>query len=194
MSKTENLTPERMRCAIQVSCPSLHRLEDGRLYAVLKKASGELELRLRSDLPPAGTDEEAVIIPAALLDTYVEEKVADLRAALKTPYISLHMDGRNEHGTHLLEGAGGCSIPQVEEVMAALDPRDSTAEEIFKEAEKAGHSAGHMIVTRWRWVVDEHGYWEFDAIDPLLTSVMHGDASQQDAEIRALSPSTQGDA
>jgi hypothetical protein len=89
MSKPENLTPERMKCAAMASCPSLHRLEDGRLLVVgvdVHAARGLGDHRLDQAYgtlihqDAIGIDEAVVAIPAALLDTYVEEKVREAEA------------------------------------------------------------------------------------------------------------------
>ncbi len=120
------------------------------------------------------------------------DELAALKQALKTPYISLYLDGRNDHGTHVLDGAGGCSIQRGDLILEELDPRGEVAERIFKEAVASGHGAGHMVVARWRFVPGEGdgfsdtGYFEFECIDDLLTSVLHGSAEQQAAEIRSL--------
>lgn len=109
-----------------------------------------------------------------------EEELAALKAALKTPYVSLFMDGRNDHGTHLLDMPGGTSAPQVDMfIRDALDSRSDMAEEIFAAAEKLGHAAGHSVVVRIRVPADDEDCWEFIAIDELLTAAMHGTPTEQ---------------
>ena len=120
--------------------------------------------------------------PQAYNRLYEEHEA--LKAALKAPYISLFMDGRNEHGTHLLEMPGGTSAPHSDLfIRDALHCRDEMAEEIFAAAEKLGHEAGHNIVVRVRVPMGDDDCWEFLGVDELLTSVMHGTAAEQSAEI-----------
>lgn len=64
MSKAEDLTPAHLRCEIAASCPSIHRLEDGRLLIVGYMLG-------RSEWPEGlkvGIEEMPVIIPPELLD------------------------------------------------------------------------------------------------------------------------------
>ncbi len=80
----KNLTPEHMRCEIATSCPSLHRLEDGRLLVV-----GIYAIREARD---AGVHHElwenAVLIEPALLDVYVAEKVREAVQRQRSGYVS----------------------------------------------------------------------------------------------------------
>lgn len=105
---------------------------------------------------------------------------------LRQAFTSHFMDGRNEHGTHLLS-MGGSSVPSTceEEIEATLHPLDGTAEEIFAAAEAMGHKVGHCICVVWHWVSDgDHcggGYYEFSAIDPALTAAFHGTPEEQEA-------------
>ena len=109
-----------------------------------------------------------------------EQELEALKLALQMPYVSLFMDGRNEHGTHLLETGGGTSVFDPGAfIRDALHSRDEMAEEIFAAAEKLGHAAGHNIVVRVRWPQHEEDCWEFLGIDELLTAVMHGTAAEQ---------------
>lgn len=120
--------------------------------------------------------------PQAYNRLYEEHEA--LKAALKSHYISLFMDGRNEHGTHLLDMPGGTSAPQAELFFRdALDARDDMAEEIFAAAEALGHDAGHSIVVRVRVPENEEDCWDFLGIDEMLTAVMHGTAAEQSAEM-----------
>jgi hypothetical protein len=54
-----NLTPEHLRCEITSSCPSVHRLDDGRLFIVGKVPTYE---EIRSVRASVGPDEFAVTI------------------------------------------------------------------------------------------------------------------------------------
>lgn len=117
----------------------------------------------------------------SLLDAH-EEEISDIKASLRVPYVSLYMDGRNEHGTHLLP-AGAASIDPTEFNRGTLDPRDGTAEEIFAKAETLGHGVGHLIVVKVRYPSHEEDFWEFLGIDEQLTELLHGSPAEQSARI-----------
>src|SRR5262245_19774401 len=87
----KNLTPERMRCW-PTHCPSLRRLEDGRL-----RIQGEFDREAGISVQRDGGNEAAVIIDAALLDTYVAEKVVEERKAI------MNLLGWDERGDGLRE-------------------------------------------------------------------------------------------
>jgi hypothetical protein len=70
MSKPENITPERLRCVAMASCPSIHRLADGRFRIV-----GSLD-HDQSDISDRDF-EAAIIISPELLDTLKAEWVAE---------------------------------------------------------------------------------------------------------------------
>lgn len=72
---SEDLTPIHMRCTLTMSCPSVHRMEDGRL-----QITGELDRVICHDF---ADDEATIIIPPDLLDTFVEEKTGSLRERIK---------------------------------------------------------------------------------------------------------------
>ncbi len=134
-----------------------------------------------------------------------------LRDALrKGDYLSVFLDGRNEHGTHVLTIPGnavGDGLLEIETILA--DQGGGIAEQIFKEAEALGHVAGEFAVTVWHWNgpqierdfpcgegFDEStgitygartyesapGYWEYDRVCPILTEAMFGTAAEQGAE------------
>lgn len=79
----------------------------------------------------------------------------------------LILDGRNEHGTHVLS-----SFPTA--ILLDDDDIAEQAETIFAEAEKLGFCAGDHVWTNWTFSkadVDEYGrienpsYWHFESID-----------------------------
>lgn len=114
---------------------------------------------------------------------------AELRAALRRGgYLSVFIDGRNEHGSHVLTIPGDAVTDHelIEELLA--DQGTDYAEKIISEAEALGHATCHCVVTVWRWVrcYDDHargGYWEYERVCPLLSEAMHGSPEEQRAAI-----------
>jgi hypothetical protein len=86
MTDIKNLTPARFRCTYTISCPSVLRLEDGRLLIVGKIAPW---LKVNEDSTPidrgswpvdVGTDESAIIIHPDLLSIVIQEEIDTERA------------------------------------------------------------------------------------------------------------------
>ena len=66
---SQDLTPEHMRCDVGASCPSITRLDDGRLLIVGTDAH---DLAIKYGIAPSPF-EEAIVISPSLLDTLMEE-------------------------------------------------------------------------------------------------------------------------
>lgn len=93
MSEPENLTPAHLRCDDTLTCPSIHRLEDGRLQIVgsaakTRKAQyvddcGVVHFQdwTINGAQIVGDDEAAVIISPDLLDSLKAEWVREARIA-----------------------------------------------------------------------------------------------------------------
>ena len=77
-----DLTPKHLKCEIGASCPSIHRLEDGRIMIVGDDGVPEAFAR---DIP-VGAAESAVTITADLLSLYVSEKTDKLQAKVDACY------------------------------------------------------------------------------------------------------------
>ena len=99
-------------------------------------------------------------------------------------FVSLFMDGRNEHGTHLLE-MNTHSIPgHALEALCSidLDPLGDLAEHIFRSAERIGFSDGSTVVALFHFEkgdFENDGYFEFVRISEPLTKLFWGDPSEQ---------------
>lgn len=76
MTEPENLTPAHLRCVIG-NCPSIHRLEDGRLLVVGRIASLDEKLAVMANGALWNDDEAAVIISPELLGSLKAEWVSD---------------------------------------------------------------------------------------------------------------------
>ena len=130
-------------------------------------------------------DEEAVSRWNACAATADKDaEIAATNEAIKTDarstWAGLFMDGRNEHGTHVL------ALPQSTLGQPLLEEDlEPDAERIFQEAEAIGFKTGHAIVCIFRFVREEynHGYYEFDRVSAALTNLMFGTPEEQDAEV-----------
>lgn len=71
-----DLTPQRMKCAIQMACPSVHRLEDGRYLIV---GHMEYDWRTRELGGKPGPEEMGVTIPANLLENVLKCQAGDVQ-------------------------------------------------------------------------------------------------------------------
>lgn len=97
------------------------------------------------------------------------DTAALLEKALGRPFTVLFLDGRNEHGTHVLPSLPTNLPPEYER-----DIPDQ-AEAIMAEAERLGFKPGEdQVWTVWRWEEPQYGdegrteldgYWEFVEID-----------------------------
>jgi hypothetical protein len=77
MTDIENLTPAHLRCTYTLSCPNVHRLEDGRLLIVGEDATADV---VHGNPRYAGAslnpeDETATIISPDLLSTVMQEEI-----------------------------------------------------------------------------------------------------------------------
>ncbi len=77
-----DLTPKHLKCSATMSCPSIHRLEDGRIMIVGDDGVPEAFAR---DIP-VGAAESAVTITEDLLSLYVSEKTDKLQAQVDACY------------------------------------------------------------------------------------------------------------
>lgn len=94
--------------------------------------------------------------------------------ALKTPFCVLFLDGRNEHGSHVLSG-----YPRSFDVND--EDLSGQAEAILSEGEKLGFSEGSLVWANFSWVppqigdegrVELDGYWDFSGINPGLSKLL----------------------
>lgn len=107
-----------------------------------------------------------------------ERQAADLtkmREALTKPFALVFLDGRNEHGSHVLPSLP-TNLP--DEYEADLP---EFAEQILQEAEANGFAVGQHVWTEWRFnspqIGDEGrvelpGYWEFARINSEMSRIL----------------------
>lgn len=136
--------------------------------------------------------EATIAVCAALLDAAkVIERLsaegAGLRKAARGPFFSLFLDGRNEHGTHLLP-MGSASVADDYVMDQFSDPKDGSCEAVFQEAERLGFTVGCVIVTTWHWETDgDYSWLEYDGISTELTDLFWGGAGEQKRSMSAAS-------
>lgn len=97
----------------------------------------------------------------------------DQLSALLKPGILVYLDGRNEHGTHVLElDLRSAGIKQSD--------LDEIAEGIMSDAEKLGFKVGDAVWTCWTWFEGQYGEgrcelapgWEYHRIDTDLSRAL----------------------
>lgn len=108
-------------------------------------------------------------------DATKDAEIKRLREALNGKFCALFLDGRNEHGSHVLP-----SFP----TSIDISPEDLTsddAEHIIKSAESEGFSVGDTVWAEFEWMppqvgdfarVEFEGYWIFKRIDAEMTRAL----------------------
>ena len=99
---------------------------------------------------------------------------------LRGSWAVVFLDGRNEHGSHVLP-MPQCVLAQAEKFEAVLP---DYAEQILCEAEAAGHRIGDCVVTMWNWVTYDHpgdSGWEYQSLHADLTAILCGTPDEQRA-------------
>lgn len=130
-------------------------------------------------------DLEYAVKKLSEIGDFVDECNDAIKTQARKPFLSLFMDGRNEHGTHLLPvlpdsiGDTGDIISDLVDMAA-----DGFTEKIFSEAESLGHVTGHCIVTIWSYQKDEVGYFEYESVCPVLTELFFGTPEEQSASLQ----------
>lgn len=110
-----------------------------------------------------------------------------IRIAIREPWTSLLMDGRNEHGTHFLEMSPDNLFINERARSEMLDSSDPTVERIFSEAESLGYVVGCVIVVSCTAYEDEYGYhYELSKLDNDLTRLIFGDPEEQIKNLKAI--------
>lgn len=109
------------------------------------------------------------------------DKYSEIKDAIRKPWISLFMDGRNEHGTHLLPVPpdGLCFDEKATENLLYSENED--VESVFKEAEDLGFTVGCCIVVTCNIGQDE--YYELSKVDTVLTQLIFGSKDEQMREL-----------
>ena len=108
----------------------------------------------------------------------------DFEIALDTPFIELFLDGRNEHGTHVLPmSLRSIDDDQIDEDLPEM------AEEIMRAAEKLGYSVGDFVWAEFQnekeqrdgqGYLESPAYWEFVRINKKMTDMICNNKNRQD--------------
>lgn len=104
-----------------------------------------------------------------------------LKTELRRHWCVLFLDGRNEHGSHVLPMPGSRMFDTAG--MERMLPE--IAEQIISEAEALGHSIGDCVVTTWAWKPtneDGPGFWAYGSVHADLTEIMCGTPHEQAME------------
>lgn len=107
---------------------------------------------------------------------------------VRGPFLTLFLDGRNEYGSHVLDGGANTLGALYDDVMKDLERQaDGFPERIISEAEAKGYEVSQCVVTRWTVHGGyEHGpYAEYLDVDDDLTALFCGTADEQRAMIAA---------
>lgn len=108
-------------------------------------------------------------------------KAEAMKQALKTPFCVLYLDGRNEHGTHVLP-----SYPRSFEVVD--EDVAEQAEAILEAAENAGFQIGQHVWAEFACIapqigdegrVELDGYWDFRWINEPMSTLLNGGSDAQ---------------
>jgi hypothetical protein len=116
--------------------------------------------------------------PAAISTLLAEARKAEAMVlALKTPFCVLYLDGRNEHGTHVL--------PSFPSSIAVVDgDLAEQAEAIMSAAEAEGLTEGDHVWAEFSNVppqigdegrVELDGYWDFRRINKAMSTLLQGE-------------------
>jgi len=147
----------------------------------------EAERRERASLASSFLMQRAMIAQSDANLTTAEAANADLRLqadamreALRSHWHGVFLDGRNEHGSHVL------MLPQRSidlEQDSNGDFLKAHAETILREAESAGFEIGDAVVATFDLCLDEgfFSHHEFVGISTDLTALLYGTSDEQSA-------------
>lgn len=153
------------------------------LKAGIKRLSDEEELLAET----TDGDEFTLVSIAAKLAAAEAALLAEARKAeamkqaLKMPFCVLFLDGRNEHGTHVLPSFP-TSIDVVDDDLA------EQAEAIMSAAEAEGFTEGDHVWAEFSNVppqigdegrVELDGYWDFRGINKAMSTLLNGGSDAQ---------------
>lgn len=139
---------------------------------------------------PVQAIQDAAVMAAGCLGMWRDEMCADAR---RQPFFSFWIDGRNEHGTHLLS-LPGSSIDDPEhckDILSQVDEQEEgLAERIVCDAEAMGFEVNQAIVTIWKHEYDGGGpdgcdYFVYERVSWPLTVLLFGTPDEQRAKYEA---------
>lgn len=115
-----------------------------------------------------------------------EAEAAALRKALREDWHGVVLDGRNEHGSHVL------MLPHRSIELEQDENGDFIkylAETILQDAERLGFSIGDAVVATFDACTDEgfFSHYEYTGVSSLLTEHLYGPPEEQQSARAALS-------
>lgn len=174
-------TPEELATQTAASLFDGTILTESRLVASIAAA-----IRQHSEALEA----RATQAEAALAASRERERV--MREALSKPGVLLFLDGRNEHGSHVLP------MPmQTADITSNGDELDEDAEAIISAAEAAGYPIGSAVWCEFRAVKGQYDGvgrcefppgWEFVGINVMMTKLFGWHADDAEAAIQPKEP------
>ena len=107
-------------------------------------------------------------------------KIEEVARALRGDWHGVHLDGRNEHGSHVIR------LPQRSIELEQDENGDflkHIAETILTDAEALGFSVGDGVVATFTAYSDEgfFSHYEYETISPELTALFYGSPTEQAA-------------
>lgn len=146
--------------------------DDARRYAV--------EARLREN------QAEDRRVSESFARAKAEAEAAALRKALREDWHGVVLDGRNEHGSHVL------MLPHRSIELEQDENGDFIkylAETILQDAERLGFSIGDAVVATFDACTDEgfFSHYEYTGVSSLLTEHLYGPPEEQQSARAALS-------
>lgn len=119
-------------------------------------------------------------------DTEVYNKIKE---ALRGTWVSAHLDGRNEHGAHVLSLPANNVDVEPQDIEEMLD---NGADDILDAASELGFVPGHAVVLDVRYVDVEYlsiyPEIEWTGINVLLTELLYGTPDEQNDQMMAEYP------
>lgn len=163
-----------------------HFRDFGRDLTTALEAMERQNARLQIDASNHAADAETVRRERDAAEAQVAtltEKVARMGAALRGDWHGVFLDGRNEHGSHVLN-LPQCSITLEQDSEGYFLRED--AEAILLDAESKGFRSGdHAVVVTFDRCTDDgrFSHYEVAEVCPVLTALFYGTPEEQDAVV-----------
>ena len=133
-----------------------------------------------------GAPEYLAVQVAEAIEEAEQRGMMRIKEDARLPFLTVFLDGRNEHGSHVLPMPGDSigNERHLLDIQNDLEDQDEgMAERIISEAESLGFEIGHCVVTIWRHVdgADFPGndYFEYVSISEALTVLFCGSPAEQ---------------
>jgi hypothetical protein len=154
--------------------------------SALKKQVEELTAERDEEAKCVDYAEKDFLKAIARAESAEAEAAAALRKALREDWHGVVLDGRNEHGSHVL------MLPHRSIELEQDENGDFIkylAETILQDAERLGFSIGDAVVATFDACTDEgfFSHYEYTGVSSLLTEHLYGPPEEQQSARAALS-------